>query len=138
MIKTITIGIFLTIQVFWDIKTKKLPFIVTLVGCITGFFFMCIQKEVSMFSMVSFVPAVVCFLFAKVSKEAIGYGDVFLICMLGFYYSITEIIIICQIAFTITAIIALVLLIFFRKKKSYEIPFAPFLLMGFLIEEVCI
>lgn len=138
MIQKITAGIFLSIQTFWDIKTKKLPLGVTLAGSIIGMFFICIEKGITGVSMVAFLPGLVCFLFAKISKEAIGYGDVCLIGMLGFYCSAMEIVMICQIAFTIAAITALVLLVIFQKKKNYEMPFVPFLLLAFMIEEVCI
>ena len=136
MIQTITAGIFLSIQTFWDIKTKKLPFAVTFIGSIIGLFLICMEKEILSFSILSFLPGLICFVFAKISKEAIGYGDAYLLGMLGFYCSISEILIICQIAFMLAAIVALVLLVILRKKKQYEMPFVPFLLLGFLIEEV--
>ncbi|MBR4027454.1 MAG: prepilin peptidase [Lachnospiraceae bacterium] len=138
MIQTITAGIFLTIQAIFDIKIKKLPNIVTFVGSIFGIFLMFIKNQMTISIMIAFLPAVICFFFAKISREAIGYGDVYLIGMLGFYCSITELIMICEISFMLAGIIALILLVVFRKNKQYEIPFVPFLLAGFLIEEVFI
>ena len=66
-------------------------------------------------------------------KEAMGFGDVKLMCGLGLLFGFTNIIIITLLSFLIGAIISIILLVSRRKKKNEYIPFGPFIILSTLI-----
>ena len=66
-------------------------------------------------------------------KEAMGFGDVKLMCGLGLLFGFTKIIIITLLSFLIGAIISIILLISKKKKKNEYIPFGPFIILSTLI-----
>lgn len=78
-----------------------------------------------------FVPGVVSLVLSRVSKEAIGYGDGLVLCSLAAYGTLTvigEIFCVALLGIGMTALIAFVL---FRKGPKTEIPFVPFLFLGY-------
>lgn len=66
-------------------------------------------------------------------KEAMGFGDVKLMCGLGLLFGLTNTIIITLLSFLIGALISIILLIARRKKKNEYIPFGPFIILSTLI-----
>ena len=66
-------------------------------------------------------------------KEAMGFGDVKLMCGLGLLFGFTNTIIITLFSFLIGALISIILLIARRKKKNEYIPFGPFIILSTLI-----
>ncbi len=87
---------------------------------------------------ISLIPGIVCLIVAKLTKEAIGYGDAMIIFMLGLYWRWESVCTVLMGACMLAAIFALVLLIFFRKNRKYEIPFVPFLALALFMEEIWI
>ena len=79
-------------------------------------------------------PGILCLFIAKITQEAIGYGDGILLCGLGCVYSLEEILRVCMIASFLGGIAAIVLLVCFGKRGNYEIPFVPFLFMGWFVD----
>lgn len=129
-----TIGIVLTIQSYWDFRYKKIPSAVSIVGGILGILLCIFEKRELSEVMLAFVPGILCFCFCRISQEAVGYGDAIIFTVLGLFYSLETIISICMVAYSVAGIVSLVLLLFFHKKGNYEIPFIPFLWMGWSIE----
>jgi prepilin signal peptidase PulO-like enzyme (type II secretory pathway) len=80
------------------------------------------------------LPGILFLLFARISKEAIGYGDGFSICMMGIYLEVETLLSVCMCALFLAGIVALVLLVSGKRKGKQEIPFIPFLLLSFLLE----
>ena len=80
----------------------------------------------------AFIPGLICFLLGYWTKESIGYGDAGLLCALGMLYSFENIVFICMTAVVLAGITGLILLVVFHKNGKYEIPFVPFLWMGWL------
>lgn len=127
------IGLMLCIQSYWDIRYKEIPSIVSAVGGILG---VCIwyQTDKSIVGMIlSLIPGILCLLCGRISKEAIGYGDGIVICVLGMYYTLEELLVIGAVSISAAGIYGLVLLVLFHKDVRYEIPFVPFLLFGWFI-----
>ena len=59
----------------------------------------------------SFLPGIACLLFSKISGQALGYGDSLLICMMGCFYSIEEILLLLIMAFGYAGVTAFFLLL---------------------------
>lgn len=134
IIKRVTIGIVLTIQSYWDFRYKEIPTFVSIVGGGVGFFICIFEERELAHIMMAFIPGILCFIFCRVSQEAVGYGDAIMFLVLGMFYSLGTILSICMIAYSVAGTISLVLLLFFQKKGNYEIPFIPFLWMGWGVE----
>ncbi len=129
-------GVCLLIQGIWDVRTKEIPLWVSL--CLGGCSFLyslCSDRELISIGL-AMIPGLVCLIVGYCTRQAVGYGDGILLCAMGMLYSVEELLGICMIAATFGAIAGLILLVFFKKKGSYEMPFVPFLFIGWLLQHV--
>lgn len=134
--KEITLGIILGVQGCIDLKYKEMPIWLSLVGVGLGVVF-CIEEGRTIISIfLACIPGIAFLMFSKLTKEVIGYGDGILLLVMGFYLSLEKLLSIGMLAFGIAGIVALVLLVIFRKKGSYEIPFIPFLSLAYALEYI--
>lgn len=72
------------------------------------------------------------FLIGKCTKEAIGYGDSWLMLLLGVYLGAMQLLQLLLIASVVAGIMSLFFLWKKRWKKTVAIPFVPFLVVGYL------
>ena len=128
------LGLILLVQSVWDIKSKRLPLWITGIGAVVGIILWFLKGSFDFSQFMVMIPGVLCLVFAKVSKEAIGYGDGLLLGMMGLYLEFSVLLGICLWAFTLAGILALFLLVTKKKKGKQELPFVPFLSVGFLLE----
>ena len=129
--KEIVIGIWLCIQGGIDYKYKKIPVWISVLGGIIGILFCVGEKRALISILYSIVPGVVLLGFSWITKEVMGYGDGIVLLVLGLFLPLKNILSIGIIAFTLAGMVALVLLVIFQKKGSYQIPFIPFLAVGY-------
>lgn len=130
-IEIVIMGVVLAIQSICDIRWKKIPVWVTVTGSVLGMslFFL---KDISIIEAgLSFFPGICCLLFSKISREALGYGDSLLLCMMGFFYSVEELLLILLMAIGFAGIAAILLLVVLKKHRKYEMAFVPFLFMAY-------
>lgn len=81
------------------------------------------------------IPAGVCVFFLAVSmitRGALGMGDCWLIAALGLMLNTEEFLVVLMAGMLCCAVCAGLLLTVFRKKRNTEIPFVPFLLLGYI------
>ncbi len=129
-------GICLLIQGVWDLRTKEIPTWVSLgLGICSFLYSVCSQRD-WICMILALLPGAICLLIGYVTRQAVGYGDGILLCALGMLYSLEEVLDICIIASLIAGIVGLVLLVVFKKKGSYQIPFVPFLFLGWMLQYV--
>lgn len=128
------LGGILLIQSIFDIRSKRLPVWITVAGALLGVMFWVIEDDFRVASLLGLLPGILFLLFARISKEAIGYGDGFSICMMGIYLEVETLLSVCMCALFLAGIVALVLLVSGKRKGKQEIPFIPFLLLSFLLE----
>ena len=88
------------------------PFYDLLLGCLVG---------------------IVLLLIARLSREAIGYGDALMIIATGVFLGIVDNVLLILCSITAAALCSLVLLIFKINKKQDAIPFVPFMLCGYIV-----
>lgn len=132
--KEIVLGILLGIQGCIDLKNKEIPLWLSLVGGGVGVIF-CIKEGRGVVEvLIACGLGIVTLLFSKITKEVIGYGDGILLIVMGIYLSFEELISVVMVAFGIAGVVALVLLVVFRKNSKYELPFVPFLSLAYALE----
>lgn len=79
------------------------------------------------------IPGMICLMLSRISREALGYGDSLLILATGISLGLmrcTELLIW---AFLFSGLWALILLVCKRSSRKRELPFVPFLMLGFWI-----
>ena len=134
----IVIGGFLAIQSIWDLKYREILISVSIIGAAGGVFGVIYTDRNFIELLVAFVPAGVCYMFSKLSQGALGLGDVIVLAVLAFYYSLEQVVSICMLACSIAAVVAIYLLVVAQKKGDYQIPFVPFLWLGWLVNVILV
>ena len=126
----------LLIQAIWDIRTKELPLWMSLVLGGSGFVYSVCYKNYDLEIIIALLPGLFCLFLGYVTRQAVGYGDGILICSLGMIYTWQEVVQICSIAIVFAGLAGLILLVVFQKNRKYEIPFVPFLFLGWCLLSV--
>ncbi len=125
--------IILIIQSYWDLRYKQVPFAVTLVAAGIGFLLSVIGQRDCLHVLCAFWPGVVCLGIGKVTEQAIGYGDGLLLLAMGLYISCEDILAVGMMAVMISGMVAIVCLIFRKRRGKDTLPFVPFILMAWII-----
>ncbi|MCI7107654.1 MAG: A24 family peptidase [Lachnospiraceae bacterium] len=84
-------------------------------------------------AVLSFLPGCVTLLFAWITKESIGYGDGLVLLCLGCFLTAVQMVNLCMIAISIAGIVALFLLLIKKQNRKAQIPFVPFLFVGYVV-----
>lgn len=139
MIINIIIVILLGISSYTDIKNRKISMRLLLVFGILAIL-VWIEKlytngiiEVCTI-LVSILPGLLLLLLGKATRESIGYGDGYLLIVIGIYIGFIRTVSILITALFLTAIISIFLLIFRKVSRRTEFPFIPMLLISYLIK----
>lgn len=123
----------LAIQSVWDWRYRQIPIAVTLAGGVMGLLLSLMRERGLMDLCMGLVPGLVCLGLGWITREAIGYGDGFLLCAMGMYKSLEDIVGIIVLASSLAGVFGMALIIFFKKKGKDQIPFVPFLLVGSVV-----
>ena len=83
------------------------------------------------------IPGLICVLLAWMTREQIGFGDAFLIFIMGLYCNVAELVNVCLITFSLAGMVSLVLLAVAKKSKKYEMPLIPFMFLSRIIWLCC-
>lgn len=124
----------LALHAVCDILTKKIPLVGTILLGVAGIAIQIIRHEFYSEAFLALIPGVICLLLAWLSREQVGYGDGALILAIGCYLDWGSMLGLCMLALSLAGLYALILVVVLKKGKNYEIPFAPFLFVGFCIE----
>lgn len=129
----IVAGMYLFVQGIWDMKIKKIPLWISLGFGIFSFFYsvFCQREWISFWT--ALIPGGICLLLSRCTREEIGYGDGVLLCSLGMFYTLEELLCICMSAFLFAGAAGLILLLFLKKSRKFELPFVPFIFLGWVI-----
>lgn len=79
---------------------------------------------------VSLLPGMGFFLLSFFSREKVGYGDGWVLLMIGLFLGLYRCFLILLVGLLAESAAAVVLLIFRKIRRDKEIPFCPFLLLG--------
>lgn len=72
-------------------------------------------------------------LVSRVTREGLGYGDSWLLCILGFYLGTWELMELLLVAWTGAAVVAIVILMSKRYSRKAVLPMVPFITAGYVI-----
>lgn len=78
----------------------------------------------------SVIPGAVFWLISLITCERVGYGDGWLLIMIGLFVGLWECFLILMIALISGSVVVLILLAAGKVSKDYQLPFAPYLLFG--------
>ena len=132
IVEQIILAIGLFINAILDIKKREVSVLVVLLMAIfeVGYKF---YYDLILFPkcILSIIPGLVMIIISFFSDQSIGYGDGLLVMCLGLYMMVDQILFMGIISVTIAGVFAIILVIFGHKKKNYEIPFVPFMVIGY-------
>lgn len=127
--------IYLCICTYTDMKKQLIPLIISAIFCVAGFFlylFGYTAHQSIPDLLLSICSGIILLILTIISKSSIGAGDGIMIITTGFFYPFCHNIAILLYSFITMALFALFLIIFKKYSGKYRLPFAPFLLSGFL------
>ena len=70
---------------------------------------------------------------SKITKEDLGYGDSYLIVILGVYMGIWKLLLLLFISFSLAAVFSILLVVINQSNKKKAFPFIPFITAGYLV-----
>ena len=117
----------------FDWRKKEIP-VVLLIGMsiVTIVFFACAGRDMLWSRVAGGGLGLLLFALGKWSKEAIGYGDCWIILLLGIYVGLWGVCQVLFVAFAIAGVTALFCLWFRRWNRKMTLPFIPFLVFSYL------
>lgn len=132
----VIVNIYLLLGSVQDIKKKKITNYYLWAGAMIGVILKIINygevTEKSGEWLTAFIPGVLVLMLAKVTEEKIGYGDGWLIVVLGNYMTVMEISILLQISIILIFLFSAIVLCRKMASKTCQIPFLPFLWLSHL------
>lgn len=117
-----------------DVRKKEVSLLELVAYAFAGVMLHIFRQQLEVYWLFSFLPGMISLIFSKFSGEKIGYGDSFFLLAMGCFYPVDRLLILLFIALGLAGVVGLGLIIFFQKNRSYQIPFVPFLMAGFLLE----
>lgn len=129
----ITLFLFLAVCAVFDGLQKQIPLAVVWLGMLTA---VCLRaggvmgEESLLAAALSLVPGAGFFLLSFLSREKVGYGDGWVLLMIGLFSGLSRCFLILLIGLLLESAVAIVLLALKKIQRDKEIPFSPFLLLG--------
>lgn len=120
----------------YDIRTRKIPYIilVSILGLSILEYITCNAENESFIEVVfAIVPGAILCALSWICKGRIGLGDGLAVISIGIGIGIYKCIAMLMIALFLNAFVAGILLAFKKVPRDYEIPFLPFISIGYLI-----
>ncbi len=131
-IKLLAVALTLVVQSYWDLRYKKIPLLVTLLSGIIGMGLSVLDQREWIDVLYAVVPGLVCIGIGRITRQAIGYGDGFLLCAMGFHVSFEVILSVGMMAIILGGVVALAGLVFRKIRGKDELPFVPFLFVAWI------
>ena len=78
----------------------------------------------------SVIPGVMFWVLSFVTCEKVGYGDGWMLTMIGLYMGLWKCFLILTVGLILSSLVVLILLMLRKVSREYRLPFAPFLLLG--------
>ncbi len=136
----LTLFLFLAVCAVFDGLYRQIPLIVVWLGMLTA---VCLQIYGVMgetglsAAAVSLLPGAGFFLLSFLSGEKVGYGDGWVLLMIGLFLGVYRCFLILLTGLLAESAVAIVLLAFRKIQRDKEIPFSPFLLLGLGVALCC-
>lgn len=117
-----------------DLKIKKIPIIPLVLTGIVGMIFHLLNWNRNIWDILAgmFIGVVLYFI-SVITKGKIGRGDGVLFMVTAVYLGFWNNLVLLWIACILAGVVGSVMMIFFKKKKDYKLPFVPFVLLAALV-----
>ena len=129
----ILLFIFLGICAVYDGVEREIPLVVVWLGIITAIV-LHIQglggNGTWQAAALSVIPGAVFWILSFITGEKVGYGDGWLLIMIGLFMGLWQCFAILMIGLISSSFVVLILLAARKTSRDYQLPFAPFLLFG--------
>ncbi len=116
-----------------DVRNKKIPVWFVIIFSMVLFAIRLLNGIVWGEWFCGLIVGFIILILAIVTKEKIGIGDGFVLCALGIGYRLEEMISMLGISLFLIAICAIGLLILKKANKKTELPFLPYLFIGYFL-----
>lgn len=129
----ITLFLFLAVCAVCDGLRKQIPLVVVWLGMLAA---VCLRltgimgEEGMTAAALSLIPGAGFFLLSFLTREKVGYGDGWVLLMIGLFSGFSRCFLILLIGLLLESTAAVILLALNKIQRDKEIPFSPFLLLG--------
>ena len=125
--------LFLVVIAIRDIQTRQISVVTLILGIIlsTGYQLM-VAKTDLWFVFGGLLTGGVFMLLSKVTKEGMGYGDSFVILILGIYLGARNLFIVLSVTFFLLLCVSVPVLCIEKMSRKHTLPFLPFLAGGYV------
>ena len=124
--------LFLMAHTVTDVKEKRIYVAVLALQALVGMAFQICGKQAGIITVLSCLPGLLCLGIGRLSREKVGYGDGWMIFVGGLYLSPGQMMTQLLWASMAACIYTIWSLAVGKLTRKEEIPFAPFLLAGYL------
>lgn len=129
-----TLLLFLGGAAWMDYRKKELPLFYIAGGFLLGILFRILSgADILTEILPGFLPGLACLLLAKLTREAIGYGDALMMIAAGAFCAMPVLLFLLLGGFLTASLCSVLLLILKKRKRKETIPFMPFLLCGYVL-----
>ena len=125
--------VFLALLAYEDIRTGKLNVIVIAACGASGLILRLLSGAAVPDIILGTASGILLLILAFASRQAVGYGDGLLFAASGIYLGLIRNIIFLLLTMLLGAVASIILLATGIKKKNESIPFAPFMLAGYVL-----
>lgn len=125
--------IFLTICALIDIRKRQIPvWLLILASVCLSIFRILHWRESTIVWLGGIAVGIVFLIVSKLTDEALGYGDSWMILLLGIYLGVWDLLWLLSIAFLLSAIMAAIVLFKNKWSRKAAFPFVPFLAVSYM------
>lgn len=115
-----------------DLKMKSLPVWLLMTASVSlGIYRVCNWEESGALWLGGAGIGILFLIISRLTDEAIGYGDSWMILLLGIYLGLWDILWLLSIAFVLSGMTSVVLLVRNRYSRKLSFPFIPFLALSY-------
>lgn len=133
MVTSCAVAVMLIICAVEDIRYRRVNCIPVLLWGMLGVCFHILWHQQSIYSMLGgLLTGIVLMGISWVSREAIGLGDGLVVAVMGIFLGASRNLQVLFLAFVLSALVSLGLLVMKKKNRKDSIPFIPCLLMAYL------
>lgn len=133
ILQTIFVGIIVGIWSFYDIKEKEIPILSIVAG---GGLLLVMAVLAGSFSVHASIGGIllgaILYAISKLTKEAMGVGDVMVFGVLGIVLGGMEALVLLFYSLVMAGIFSVIMLLLHKVSKKQAIPFLPFVWMSYL------
>ena len=129
-------GLLLGLQSVYDIRSREIPTWTIPLGTVFGMVSWIGAFGGELGHLLGVLVGVVALLFARISRQTMGYGDGLVLCNLGITLGLGACLRVLFVGFITGGVWALLLLIGKKANRKSRLPFVPFLFLGYLVEVI--